>query len=199
MEDKLRALEAQQRAEETELADWTRLAADLGRQGLQAAEIDGCGPELTALVNDLLHSAHGPRFTVRIDTQKLSADGKKTLEGCQVTVIDTVRGREDEGSKFSGGERVIIGEALALGLSMLACQRSGLRGITLVRDETGAALDPQNAEVYVRMLRRAAEQVGADRVLFVCHNPEVAELADARVTVIGGRIVVDAPARRAAA
>lgn len=199
MADKLRALEGQQRGEEAELADWTRLAEDLGRKGLQAAEIDGCGPELTALVNDLLHAAHGPRFTVRIDTQKLSADGKKTLEGCQVTVIDTVRGREDEGSKFSGGERVIIGEALALGLSMLACQRSGLRGITLVRDETGAALDPDNAEVYVRMLRRAAEQVGADRVLFVTHSAEVSELADARITVAGGRLVVDAPARRVAA
>jgi DNA repair exonuclease SbcCD ATPase subunit len=198
-EAQIRDLEARQRAEETELADWTRLSEDLGRKGLQAAEIDGCGPELTALVNDLLHEAHGPRWSVRIDTQKLSADGKRTLEGCQVTVLDTVRGREDEGQHFSGGERVILGEALALGLSMLACQRSGLRGITLVRDETGAALDPGNAEVYVRMLRRAAEQIGADRVLFVSHNPEAAELADARITVRGGQLVVDAQGRRVAA
>lgn len=195
----IEALEQQQRAEETELADWTRLSEDLGRKGLQAAEIDSCGPELTALVNDLLHNAHGPRWTVRIDTQKLSADGKKTLEGCQVTVIDTVKGREDEGSKFSGGERVIIGEAMALGLSMLACQRSGLRGVTLVRDETGAALDPVNAEVYVRMLRRAARQIGAERLLFVSHNREVSDLADARITVAGGRLLIDAQAGRVAA
>ncbi len=191
-QEQIRALKQEQRAQEAELADWKRLAEDLGRKGLQAAEIDSCGPELTAMVNDLLHSAHGPRYSVRIDTQKLSADGKKTLEGCQVTVIDTVRGREDEGSKFSGGERVIIGEAMALGLSMLACQRSGLRGATLVRDETGAALDPDNAEVYVTMLRRAAELLGADRVLFVCHNPEVSDLADARITVSDGQLLVDA-------
>lgn len=195
----VRELERQQQAEEAELADWTRLADDLGRKGLQAAEIDGCGPALTALVNDLLHSAHGPRWSVRIDTQRLSADGKKTLEACQVTVIDTAQGREDEGSRFSGGERVIIGEALALGLSMLACQSSGMRGVTLVRDETGAALDPGNAEVYVRMLRRAAQQIGADRVLFVCHNPEVSGLADARITVAGGRLLIDAQAGSAAA
>ncbi len=193
------ALEEQVRSEETELTDWTRLAADLGRQGLQAAEIDGAGPELTALVNDLLHRCHGPRWTVRIDTQVSSADGRRTLEGCRVTVIDTVTGREDEGSKFSGGEQVIIGEALTLGLSMLACQRSGLRGVTLVRDETGAALDPSNGEVYVKMLRRAAEQIGADRVLFVCHNPAVSELADARITVAGGRLQIDAQAGRVAA
>lgn len=199
VEQQIGVLVERQRSEEAELADWSRLAQDLGRQGLQAAEIDGCGPELTTLVNDLLHGAHGPRFTVRIDTQTLSADGKKTLEGCRVTVIDTAEGREDEGSKFSGGERVIIGEALALGLSMLACQRSGLRGVTLVRDETGAALDPGNAEVYVKMLRRAAVQIGADRVLFVCHNPEVSELADARITVRDGRLIVDAQATRAVA
>lgn len=192
-------LEQKQRGEEAELADWSRLAEDLGRNGLQAAEIDGCGPELTAMVNDLLHHCHGPRWSVRIDTQKLSADGKKTVEGCQVTVIDSVEGREDEGSKYSGGQKVIIGEACALGLSMLAAQRSGLRGITLVRDETGSALDPGNAEAYIRMLRRAALQIGADRVLFVCHNPEVSALADARITVTGGKLVVDAQARRAVA
>jgi exonuclease SbcC len=197
--EQVRALEAQRELEEAELADWTRLADDLGRKGLQAAEIDGVGPELTTLVNDLLHRTHGPRFTVRIDTQQPSADGKKTIEGCWVTVIDTVAGREDEGQRFSGGERVIIGEACALGLSLLACQRSGVRGITLVRDETGAALDPGNAEVYLEMLRLAADQVDADRVLFVCHRAEVAELADARITVAGGKLVIDAPAGRIAA
>jgi ABC-type lipoprotein export system ATPase subunit len=82
---------------------------------------------------------------------------------------------------------------------MLACQRSGLRGVTLVRDETGAALSPCNAEVYLRMLRRAAKQIGADRVLFVCHNPEIAELADARITVEGGKLTVDAQAGQVAA
>jgi exonuclease SbcC len=192
-------LEAQQRSEETELSDWTRLAEDLGRKGLQAAEIDSCGPELTALVNDLLHTCHGPRWTVRIETQRPSADGKKEIEGCWVTVIDTVTGREDDGSKYSGGQCVIIGEACALGLALLAFQRSGLRGVTLVRDETGAALDPSNAEAYLKMLRRAAKQIGADRVLFVCHNPAVTDLADARITVSGGKLLIDAQAGRVAA
>jgi exonuclease SbcC len=175
---------------ELELSDWSRLAEDLGKKGLQAAEIDAVGPELTALVNDLLHECHGPRFTVRIDTQRLSSDGKKSIEGCDVTVIDTERGREAEGSTFSGGEKVILGEAIALALSSLACRRSGLQGVTLVRDESGAALDPENAEVYVRMLRRAANQVGASRVLFVSHSPAVVELADARIVIADGRVEV---------
>jgi DNA repair protein SbcC/Rad50 len=182
---RLEALEADLRTAEAELADWNRLADDLGKNGLQALEIDAAGPELTELVNDLLHTCHGPRFTLRVDTQRASADGKRLIEGCEVIVLDTERGREAEGSTFSGGERVLIGEALSLALSMLACRRAGVERPTLVRDESGAALDPANARVYVAMLRRAADLVGADRVLFVSHSPDVIDMADARIEVRG--------------
>jgi DNA repair exonuclease SbcCD ATPase subunit len=77
----------------------------------------------------------------------------------------------------------MIGEALSLALSMLACRRAGLDRPTLVRDESGAALDPENARVYVAMLRRAAQLVGADKVLFVSHDPAVQALADSRIEV----------------
>jgi len=171
---------------EADLADWNRLAADLGKDGLQALEIDAAGPELTARVNDLLHHCVGSRFSVLINTQPLSTDGKRTLEGCEILVTDTVGGRIAEASTFSGGERVILGEAISLALTMLGCQRAGIERPTLVRDETGAALDPDNARAYVGMLRRAADFVGADRVLCVSHSPDVVALADARI-VVGGR------------
>lgn len=166
---------------ESDRSDWKRLAADLGREGLQAAEIDAAGPELTALVNDLLHSAHGPRWTVTIETQRLSADGKRTLEGCDVRVLDVERGRDTTAETLSGGERVIVGEAVSLALSMLACRRAGMERPTLVRDESGAALDGAAARSYVSMLRRAAEIVDADRVLIVSHTPEVWAMCDAEV------------------
>lgn len=171
-------------------ADWSLLADALGRDGLQSVEIDAAGPELTELVNDLLRTCVGPRWTVTIETQKLSADGKRMLEGCEVRVLDTVAGREGAAETFSGGERVLLGEAVSLALSMLACRRAGLVGVTLVRDETGAALDPANGRAYVAMLRRAAELVGARQCLFVTHVPELAELADARIVVAGGTAVV---------
>lgn len=176
-------LEEERARLEDEHSDWSRLGADLGRDGLQALEIDAAGPELTELVNDLLRSCVGPRWTVSIETTRPSADGKRLLEGCEVRVLDTERGREAEASTFSGGERVLLGEAVSLALTMLACRRSGLRGVTLVRDESGAALDPANARAYVAMLRRAAEIVEASRVLFVTHVPELVELADARIDV----------------
>ena len=36
---------------------------------------------------------------------------------------------------------------------------------------------------YIAMLRRAAEMIGADRVLLVSHAEEVQELCDARIEV----------------
>lgn len=182
-------LEGERTAVLDELADWTRLAADLGKDGLQALEVDAAGPELAELANDLLHQAFGPRFTISIDTTRTVADGRE-LEACEVRVLDTEKGREGAAETFSGGERVILGEAIALALSMVACRRAGIERPTLCRDETGAALDPVNGRAYIAMLRRAADLVGADRVLYVSHTPELQELADVRLHVEGGRVVV---------
>lgn len=187
---RLAALDADRQRGGEDLADWTRLADDLGRDGLQAAEIDCAGPELTELVNDLLHTCIGSRWTVTIETQRMSADGKRQIEGCEVRVLDTERGRDANAETLSGGERVLVGEAISLALSMLACRRSGVEGPTLFRDESGAALDPVKGRAYVAMLRRAAEIVGASRVLFVSHTPELQDLADARIHVSGGQVEV---------
>lgn len=186
------ALEASQRlaelrarldAQNSEAADWTRLSRDLGRDGLQAALIDAAGPELSELTNALLHAAFGPRWSVAVETQRLSADGKRQLEGCEVRVLDSQNGRDAAAETYSGGERVILGEAVSLALTALACRRQGVESPTLVRDESGAALSPENGAAYVAMLRRAADLIGADRVLFVSHSPDVVALADSVVEV----------------
>lgn len=175
---------------ESELADWTRLAADLGRDGLQAMEIDAAVPELNALANDLLHSCCGSRFTVSLTTQRLDAKGKRELEGLDVRVLDTEHGRDDLLETFSGGEKVIVAEAVALALTTVACRRAGLERPTIVRDESGAALDPVNGRAYVAMLRRAAKLIGADKILYVSHTAELQELADARIEVRDGTVTV---------
>jgi DNA repair protein SbcC/Rad50 len=188
---RIEELTTDRRVLESELADWVKLSQDLGRNGLQAYEVDAVGPELTELVNDLLHTCIGPKWTVSIETQRNSADGKRTIEGCEVHVLDTERGREASAGSLSGGERVLVSEAISLALSMLACRRSGVEGATLIRDETGAALDPVNGRAYVAMLRKAADIVGARQVLFVSHSQDVQELADARIHVADGKVVVE--------
>jgi exonuclease SbcC len=189
-QESLKTLLAERKGLEDELSDWTLLAESLGVDGLQALEVDSAAGELTSLVNDLLHSCFGSRWTVSLETTRSSADGKKQIETCRVTVLDNEQGIEPSRYRPSGGQAVIIDEAISLALSMLACRRSGAQGVTLVRDESGAALDPENAKNYVAMLRRAAEYVGAKNVLLVSHSPAVQDLADAKILVKDGKLEV---------
>lgn len=176
-------LQVQVDAGTIEHADWTRLGQDLGRDGLQAMEMDAALPALNEMANDLLHACHGTRFTVSLCTDRLSADGKRVLEGLDVRVIDTLEGRDALAETYSGGEAVIVGEAVALALTMLGCQRAGQDRPTLVRDESGAALDPACGAAYVSMLRRAAGLIGAHRVLYVSHDATLQAMADSRITI----------------
>jgi exonuclease SbcC len=188
--EKSESLKAELTAAEIEHSDWVRLSQDLGKNGLQAVEIDCAGPELTEMVNDLLHTCVGPRFTVSIEASRTSADGKSELDGMTVRVIDTVGGREAEAKTFSGGEKVIISEAVSLALTMLACRRAGASRPTIVRDESGAALDPVASRAWLSMLRRAADIVDASQILFVTHNTELWPLADARLHIENGKVTV---------
>jgi len=165
-----------------ELADWTKLAEELGPKGLQNLLIDAAGPEITTLANDLLHAAFGSRFTIRLDTQRLGSDGR-LLEAFDVMILDTEGGREAKAETFSGGEKVILSEALSLALTVVACRRAGVERPTLVRDEAGAALSEERAAQWIAMLRRCAEIIGVDRILIVSHSKEVIDLCDDQIDV----------------
>ncbi len=175
---KVAELEAETVQLHTDLSDWQKLADDLGKKGIQALLIDAAGPELSTIANDLLASCFGTRYSVGFETVRLSADGKKEIEDFEIKVIDTKQGRDADGSSFSGGERVILNESLSLAFTVFNCKRNGVSRPTLIRDETGAALSAENSRRYMAMLRRAVDIVGADKLLFVSHNPETWELAD---------------------
>lgn len=183
-------LRAELNTESVELADWTRLAADLGRKGLQAALVDSAAPELTRATNDLLHTCFGPRWTVSYETQRVNGNGSVS-EGYDVRIIDTERGRDGVVEDLSDGERTIVSEAASLALTELACKRAGFDNPTLIRDESGTALSPEKRPMWVAMLRRAAEHVNADRVIVISHSEDVQEMCDVRMRVAGGNVTVE--------
>lgn len=178
---KLAELEAERDAAAVEHSDWERLAADLGKKGLQAALIDAALPELVAITNSLLHASYGPRFTVDIRTQALDSKGKRLVERLDIIVFDSKTGGERRAETYSGGERAIIAEGLSLAMTTLAARDSGIRRPTIVRDEAGAALDPEKGRAWIAMLRQACQMMDADKLLFVSHSPELAALADSRI------------------
>jgi exonuclease SbcC len=181
------------RSLDTDLVDWQALARVFGPDGLPVLEIDQAGPGVSAIANDLLQACFGGRFTVELVTQEPKADGKGFKEVFELRVFDGARGGEPRDlALVSGGEGVLIEEALRSAIALYMNQRNVLPIRTVFRDETTGSLDPENALRYVPMLRRVRERGGIHHLLFITHNPDVAALADAQIVVAGGtaRIVL---------
>jgi exonuclease SbcC len=172
---------------ESDLGDWKVLDEAFGRSGIQALEIAAAGPEIAALTNDLLEACYGTRFTVSFETLRQKRDGEMA-ESFDVKVLD--RGQERVVEGLSGGERVIVGEAIGLAISVFNSRKSGVQWRTLFRDETAGALDPVHAVAYVDMLRRALALGGFEQLLFIAHGREVWERADFRLFVENGRVSI---------
>jgi len=175
---------------ERDLAGWRFLARGLGREGVQALELDAAGPRVSGLANELLADAYGSRFQIRFETQAAKADGKGVKETFDVVVVDTEKGREGNGEDLSGGEKVIVGEALGMAVGLFHAQAAGVSLGTVIRDETVGALDPENGERYLAMLRAFLRVGHVHQLLYVAHQPALIDMADAVVRVEDGRIEV---------
>lgn len=179
---------------DTELLEWQTLATVFSRDGLPDLEIDAAGPTIATTTNDILAACFGPRFTVDLVTQVPKADGKGMKGEFSIRVLDNdAPGDWRDLSDLSGGEKVIVCEALMNAIAIYVNARSPMPIRTLWRDETGAALDPENALRYVAMLRKVRELAGVHHVFFISHNLEAAALADAQVQIADGQARVVLP------
>lgn len=185
---------------EQELVEWQDLAKALGKGGLPDLEIDAAGPTISVLCNQFLLACYGPRFSIELVTQVERADGSGQRDLFTVRVFDNEQyGGWRDISQLSGGQKVIVQEALMSAISIYVNERSPMPIRTLFRDETGAALDPENAVAYVAMLRKVRELGGFHHVFFVSHNAAASALADAQIQVGDGAArIVHAPFTEAA-
>jgi exonuclease SbcC len=161
-----------------QIAAFEILDQSFGPDGIQKYEIDNAGPGVTEIVNDLLRDSWDGRFQVDLRTLSLSSRGDEK-EDFQIVVIDSEAGRE--GTRFSPGERVIIEEAVRLGIAIRNKDMAKYDLRTLWRDESAGALSLKNANRYVQLLRAAMKRGGFDRAYFISHVPQVYEQADARI------------------
>lgn len=176
------------RTVEDRLLVWQLLLKALGRDGLPTLEIAASGPTVTNLVNDLLAACFGSRFSVELVTQEPKADGKGLKETFDLKVFDNEHGGDPRDiADLSGGERVIVDEALRAALALYVNSRNVAPIRTCWRDETTGALDPENATRYVAMLRKLHELGGFAHVIYVTHNPDAAALADTQIVVTNGQ------------
>ncbi len=186
-------IRARKAAIDQELVEWLDLAKAFAKGGLPDLEIDAAGPTISATTNAILQECFGPRFTVELVTQVENAAGGMKDE-FTVRVIDNEQSGAEwrDIKKFSGGQKTILQEALMCAIALYVNERSPMPIRTLWRDETGAALDGENALRYVQMLRKVRELGGFFHVYFITHNAEAAQQADAQIQVGGGtaRIVL---------
>ncbi len=167
---------------------WALLEKAFGPTGIQSLEIDAAGPTVSAYANDLLFSCFGPRFSLKLITQKLLADGSGFKDEFDAYVIDTERGREGSIAALSGGEKVILSEAISLAVAIFNKGKSGICWESLWRDECTGALDEENAPRYIKMLRRAREMGHFSKVYFVAHQENVRSLADSKIEIDNGLV-----------
>jgi exonuclease SbcC len=179
---------------ETERIEWQALAQMLGREGLPVLEIDAAGPGVSAEANDLLQAASFGRFAVELVTQEPKADGKGMKEVFELKVYDHECGGEARDlADLSGGEQVIVDSALRLAIALWVNRRNEQPIRTVWLDETTGALDPENAQRYLLMLRRLHERAGLFHLIFVSHNPAVSQQADVQLQVADGQVRVVYP------
>lgn len=153
-----------------------------GPEAIQALEFDAAGPGVSALTNDLLGTVNAP-YTAELCTIRESGKGRKQKEVFDIVVHDGRSGTSRELGRMSGGEAVIIEEALKLAIAVHVAQRANTGMRTIWRDECDGALSVENANAYPAMLRSALALGGFDRCYFITHRPSVAVQADTIVYV----------------
>lgn len=165
---------------ENEIAYWALLAKAFGNDGIVALSIDDAGPTLSSIVNDLLQSCYGSRFTMSIQTQTETAKGE-VREGFDIIVHDAKTDESKSVTLMSGGEQVWINEALTRGIALYLAQNSGVQYETLFSDEADGPLDPERKKQFMRMKREVLRIGGYKREFFVSQHPDNWALADKQI------------------
>jgi len=161
-------------AAELEIGRLRRLVAAFGVTGIPARIIESVLPELGAYANELLGQLR-PGVSLELRAQRAKKDGKGVVEALDLVVRDDVGERPL--ALFSGGERMSVSLALAVGLSRLVARRAGTAIRTLVIDEPDG-LDADARRAFGMALRVLAHQGELERVVLVSHHPDLAEYAD---------------------
>jgi len=172
-------------------AGFILVEAAMGRDGIQALEIDAAGPEVSILCNQLLEACFGPRFSVALRTIQEATKTRKQQEVFDLSVHDGLRGRSGPADGLSGGEQVLVNEALRLALAIFNARRHGDLFECLFRDEADTGLSENLRALFPPMLRRGLDLGGFRNLYFITHHREAWEQADAIIRIEDGRATVE--------
>ena len=195
IEERAAALGASRELVATRRAGLVLIERAFGAEGIQALEIDAAGPGVSDLCNELLQ-AMGCHLTVQLRTIREKTARRKQAEVFDILVHNSRTMKTLELAKTSGGETVLVEEAIKLAISVHVAQRMG--GIdTIWRDECDGALSDAWAKRYPAMLRAACDLGGLSRCYLITHRPDVAMQADSVLVISDGEATLMHPSEYA--
>jgi DNA repair exonuclease SbcCD ATPase subunit len=153
----------------SEISGWKLLKSAL--LGIVDLTIEAAGPSIAATANHLLTAAYGPRFSLRIDTQREQRNGVK-IECFELTVIDSNTGLESNMTVKSGGESVWLNRAISDAVAIYHQNTSGIGYETLFTDETDDGLTRERKDALYRMSDKMLELGNFKKRIFISHDPE---------------------------
>ncbi len=172
-----------------EMLNWKHIARMCSYDGIIQLEIEDAGPSVSSIANDLLYACYGSRFSVKIETQGLKADGG-IKEIFDILVYDAERDREKSIRNMSGGEVTWIEDAITRAFAIYNLQQSGIICDSLFSDEKDGGLDDKRKGELLA-IKREAMKVGAhNREFFITHTPELFMQADARIMLEPGNVSI---------
>jgi len=172
-----------------EQSSYALLEKAFGNDGIIALEIDDAGPSISVTANELL-AVFGGRFSIRIDTQSAKSDGKNMKESLEIIVYDAEGNELKALRRMSGGERTWIEDAITKAIAIVRQESSGKRYKTIFTDEKDGALDTEKKVEYFAMKRKVLEIGGYNREFCITQTPELKELADARIILAEGKVII---------
>ena len=169
------SVESRDQALADTLATWTLLVTSL--RGAIDMSIEDAGPGIAAITNQLLESAYGPRFAVRIATQRVQENGR-LVECFRIMIYDAQTDQDSPLSLKSGGQTVWISKAISDAVGIYQQDAAGVHYECLFSDEADDGLTQDRKRMFWAMDRAALEAGGFTRRIFVSHTPAAIEMAD---------------------
>lgn len=118
--------------------------------------IEAAGPAIAATANQLLTDAYGPRFSIRIVTQRKLANGN-LAETFEISVLDADAGLESSVLHKSGGESVWLDKALTEAVAIYHQGLADVRYECIFADEAEDGLTAERKSQYFRMDKAAMD------------------------------------------
>jgi DNA repair exonuclease SbcCD ATPase subunit len=153
----------------------------LAPDGIPALLIDAIGPQLSERCNQLLSSTC---FRVDLQTTRTTKKGA-VAETIELMVHDSRSNQSRPVSALSGGERVLIHQALRLAISAYNQRALGINQLWL--DEPAGALDAYNRDEYIDMIRAGITTNNINQIIMITHEEAYKQRSDSVIIIEQGR------------